>query len=79
MWTSECEETFLKLKEYLASPPVLCKPLSGTPLCLYFVVTDRAISSIIVQEQDQVQKPIYFVSKVLQGPKYAIKPSRRQP
>jgi len=23
---------------------------------------------VLVQEQDQVQKPIYFVSKVLQGP-----------
>jgi len=35
---------------------------------LYFAVTDRAISSVLVQEQDQVQRPIYFVSKVLQGP-----------
>jgi len=26
IWTRECEEAFLKLKEYLASPPVLCKP-----------------------------------------------------
>ena len=31
-------------------------------------MTERAISSVLVQEQDQVQKPIYFVSKVLQGP-----------
>ena len=68
IWTRECEEAFLKLKEYLASPPVLCKPQLGTPLRLYFVVTERAISSVLVQEQDQVQKPIYFVSKVLQGP-----------
>jgi len=67
-WTSECEESFLKLKEYLASPPVLCKPLSGTPLCLYFAIMERAISSVIVQEQDHVQRPIYFISKVLQGP-----------
>jgi len=67
-WTSECEEAFLKLKEYLASPPVLCKSLLGTPLRLYFVVTDRAINSVLVQEQVQVQKLIYFVSKVLQGP-----------
>ena len=37
----------------------------GTPLRLYFIVTERAISSVLVQEQDQVQKPIYFVSKVL--------------
>jgi len=68
VWTRECEEAFLKLKEYLASPPVLCKPHLGTLLRLYFVVTERVISSVLVQDQDQMQKPIYFVSKVLQGP-----------
>ena len=60
IWTKECEESFLKLKEYLTKPPVLCKPLPDTPLRLYFAVTDRAISSVLVQEQDQVQRPIYF-------------------
>jgi len=38
-------------------------------LHLYFAVTDRAISSVIVQKPDHVQRPVYFVSKVLQGPK----------
>jgi len=38
------------------------------PLQLYFAVTERVINSVLVQEQDRVQKPIYFVSKVLQGP-----------
>ena len=68
VWTRECEDAFVKLKEYLASPPVLCKPELGTPLRLYFAVTKKAISSVLLQEQDQVQKLIYFVSKVLQGP-----------
>ncbi|XP_068503750.1 uncharacterized protein [Phaseolus vulgaris] len=68
VWTEECEEAFVKLKEYLASPPELCKPQVGAPLRLYFAVTERAVSSVLVQEQDQVQRPIYFVSKVLQGP-----------
>jgi len=67
-WTDECEAAFLKLKEYLATPPVLCKPQVGVPLRLYFAVTEWAISSVLVQKQDQVQKPIYFVSKALQGP-----------
>jgi len=67
-WTDECEAAFIKLKEYLATPPVLCKPVAGVPLRLYFAVTKRAISSVLVQEQDQIQKPIYFVSKALQGP-----------
>ena len=68
VWTSECEEAFVKLKEYLTSPPVLGKPVVGVPLRLYFSIIDRAISSAIVQDQNQVQKPIYFISKVLQGP-----------
>jgi len=37
------------------------------PLRLYFAVTERAINLVLVQKQNQVQKPIYFVSKVLQG------------
>ena len=68
LWTQECEEAFIKLKEYLASPPVLRKPQVGIPLRLYFTVTERAVSSVLVQEQDQAQRPVYFVSKVLQGP-----------
>jgi len=31
-------------------------------------VTEWAISVVLLQEQDQTQKPIFFVSKVLQGP-----------
>ena len=64
-WTDECEAAFLKLKKYLATPPMLCKPVAGVPLRLYFAVTERAISSVLVQEQDQVQSPIYFVSTAL--------------
>jgi len=32
VWTEECEKAFLKLKEYLATPPVLCKSQLGTPI-----------------------------------------------
>jgi len=47
---------------------VLCKPELGTPHRLYFTVTEKTISLVLLQEQDQMQRPIYFVSKVLQGP-----------
>jgi len=67
-WTDECEAAFLKLKEYLAMPPVLCKPQVGIPLRLYFTVIEWAISYVLVQEQDQMQRLIYSVSKALQGP-----------
>jgi len=67
VWTEECEAAFLKLKGCLAMPPVLCKPRTSVPLRLYFAVTEWAISFVLVQDQDQVQKPIYFMSKALQG------------
>jgi len=47
-WTDKCEAAFIKLKEYLATPPVLCKPVAGVPLRLYFAVTERAISFVLV-------------------------------
>ena len=50
VWTEECEAAFLKLKEYLAAPPVLGKPQMGVLLRLYFAVNERAISSVVVQE-----------------------------
>jgi len=53
VWTPECEEAFVKLKEYLASPPVLGNLVHGVPLRLYFSIIDRAINSVIVQDQDQ--------------------------
>ena len=71
-WIDECEAAFLKLKEYLATPPVLCKPRAGVSLRLYFAVTEWAISSVLVQDQDQVQRLIYFVRKALQGQKTKI-------
>jgi len=54
VWTRQCKEVFLKLKEYLTSPLVLCKPQLGTLLRLYFAVTERVISSVLVQDQDQM-------------------------
>jgi len=66
-WTSECEESFLQLKKYLSQPLVLCKPEKGYLLQLYIVVTEYAISSVLVQEREGKQCPIYFVSRLLHG------------
>ncbi|KAK3031550.1 hypothetical protein RJ639_035463 [Escallonia herrerae] len=46
-WTTECQDSFEALKEYLSS----------------------ALNSVLIQEQDSKQLPIYYVSKVLQGAK----------
>ncbi|XP_057426098.1 uncharacterized protein LOC130719491 [Lotus japonicus] len=41
-WNEACEQAFTKLKETLATLPVLSKPTPGVPLILYLAVTDKA-------------------------------------
>ncbi|KAK3001138.1 hypothetical protein RJ639_021971 [Escallonia herrerae] len=45
---------------------LLSKPFPGEDLFLYLSVTEAAVSAVLVREGDGVQKPIYYVSKVLQ-------------
>ncbi|KAK3032309.1 hypothetical protein RJ639_036266 [Escallonia herrerae] len=66
VWTDDCQKSFEELKTYLSSPPLLSKPLPGKNLFLYLSVTEVAVSTILIREEDGVQKPIYYISKVLQ-------------
>ncbi|GKV16373.1 hypothetical protein SLEP1_g27025 [Rubroshorea leprosula] len=58
---------FDELKQYLASAPLLSKPVEGESLYLYMGVTGEAVSSVLLREENKNQKPICYVSKVLQG------------
>ncbi|GKV41017.1 hypothetical protein SLEP1_g48598 [Rubroshorea leprosula] len=66
-WTDECQQAFDELKQYLASAPLLSKPVEGESLYLYIGVTREAVSSVLLREENKNQKPICYVSKVLQG------------
>ncbi|GFS34945.1 hypothetical protein Acr_00g0036910 [Actinidia rufa] len=55
------------LKEYLGSPPLLTVPTPGEDLYVYLSISPTAVSVVLIREEDQVQKPIYYVSKVLMG------------
>jgi hypothetical protein len=55
-WSPQCEEAFQKLKEFLASPPILTRPKPGSPLLLYLAVSENALSSALVQEIEKIEK-----------------------
>ncbi|RDY14220.1 pol, partial [Mucuna pruriens] len=67
-WTNECEEAFKHLKATLSAPPILTRPTPSIPLHLYLSASEKAISSVLIQEREEEQRPVYFVSKVLQDP-----------
>jgi len=64
-WNESCEEAFQIVKRALAPAPILSKPVHGMPLLVYLVVSPEAVSVAVVQGKTE-QKPIYFVSRVLQ-------------
>ena len=66
-WTEECQKAFTDLKAYLAELPTLTAPEQGESLFLYLSACNEAISAVLVREDRGVQKPIYYVSRALQG------------
>lgn len=64
-WTEECQEAFRNLKAYLADLPSFSMPVPGERLYLYLSVDPEVVSSVLVREELGVQRPVYYVSKVL--------------
>ncbi|XP_019150529.1 PREDICTED: uncharacterized protein LOC109147322 [Ipomoea nil] len=66
-WTTECQQSFEELKQYLSTPPVLSTPQAGEPLFLYLAASSKAVSSVLVREEERVQHPVYYVSRSLKA------------
>ncbi|GFS38889.1 hypothetical protein Acr_00g0059990 [Actinidia rufa] len=66
-WNEESKNAFQQLKEYLGSPPLLTVPATGEDLYVYLSISPTAVSAVLIREEDQVQRPVYYVSKVLLG------------
>ncbi|XP_022154999.1 uncharacterized protein LOC111022143 [Momordica charantia] len=65
-WTAECKQALEQLKNYLCSAPLLAKPLPGDKLHLYLTVSDSAVSSALIKQEDRVlQSPVYYTSKAM--------------
>ncbi|KAK3008615.1 hypothetical protein RJ639_014357 [Escallonia herrerae] len=65
-WTEECQKSFEELKRYLSSPPLLTKPLTGEDLFIYLSISEVAVSTVLIREEEGKQRPVYYISKVLQ-------------
>lgn len=65
--SEECQQAFEVIKADLAQLPLLTKPIAGKTLYLYIVVGEHSIRSMLIKQESSIEKPVYFVSKVLQG------------
>ena len=65
VWTPAWEEVLGQLKKYLTTPPLLSKPVDGEQLYVYLGVSEHAVIAVLVREENEIQLPIYYVSKAL--------------
>ena len=66
LWFETCEQAFLAFKKTIAAPPVLSQPTPGIPLLLYLSVTNKVVSSTLIQDEGNHYLPIYFTNHILQ-------------
>ena len=60
----ECQQAFYELKLYLSWAPILSRPVPET-LYMYLAMIDHAVSAVLLNLDQGVQKPIFYVSKTL--------------
>lgn len=58
-----------ELKTYLRSTPFLSQQKPNEELFLCLVVSSLVISAVLVREKEKIQKPDYYISKVLHDAK----------
>ncbi|XP_027101128.1 uncharacterized protein [Coffea arabica] len=75
--TEKCQRAFADLKAYLAELPTLTAPEQGETLFLYLCACSEAISAVLVREDRGIRRPIYYVSRALQGPEIRYTPAEK--
>ena len=64
-WSKDCIVAFQQLKEYLSRPPIMSSPEADEVLYAYIAVAPHAVSLLLIQDDNGLQKPVYYVSKSL--------------
>ena len=54
------------MKKFMVEPLVQSKPRNGELLYIYLSIIERAISSVLVREEQKQQKLVYYINKALQ-------------
>ena len=64
-WIEECALAFQQLKEYLAWPPIMSSPEADEVLLAYIAMAPHTVSLVLIQVDNGIQRPVYYVSKSL--------------
>ena len=65
-WSDECVMAFQQLKQYLSRPPIMSSPVVDEVVFAYITVAFYAISFVLIWVDSGIQRPVYYVSKLLE-------------
>ena len=65
VWDEQCEKTFVNLKAYLSSLPLLVSREAGEKLYLYLAASEETLAAVLIKKTLKEQLPVYYVSKAL--------------
>ena len=64
-WSKDCTAAFQQLKEYLSQPPIMSSLTADEVLYAYIAVFPHAVSLVLIREDSDLQRSVYYVSKSL--------------
>ncbi|KAM1951747.1 hypothetical protein ACFX15_006312 [Malus domestica] len=65
-WTDKYAEAFKNLKDYMSKAPLLSKPEVSDTIIIYLLVSTSAVSYVLIRNDGNVERPIYYANKALQ-------------
>ncbi|XP_059670967.1 uncharacterized protein LOC132316511 [Cornus florida] len=76
-WSEKHQQVLNRLRGLLSSPTTMVAPRIGIPLRLYITSTERSIGALLAQEKDGQERPVYYISRVVQGVEARYSPIER--
>nr|XP_023900715.1 uncharacterized protein LOC112012567 [Quercus suber] len=64
-WSEDCVVAFQQLKKYLSRPPIMSSLEADEVLYAYIAVAPHTVSLVLIRDDNDIQKPVYYVSKSL--------------
>ena len=68
---------FSTAKGVFVSPPIMSRPEVDEVLFAYITMASHAVSLVLIQDDNGVQKPVYYISKSLHKAEFRYLPLER--
>uniref|UniRef100_A0A2N9F5C3 RNase H type-1 domain-containing protein n=1 Tax=Fagus sylvatica TaxID=28930 RepID=A0A2N9F5C3_FAGSY len=79
VWSTACQQAFEKIQAIMTKLPTVCAPVAGRPLRLYLASNGEAIGTLVAQDENGTEKPVYYVSRALRDAETSSSISRKVP